>query len=122
MCEDFSIAGARQLVKAVVMLAVEDYRSAVFYDDAGMKRECEQFFRDIGFAEKYIERLENGVIRFREMLTSCQAALSGTVRRAFVCPICGSNVSCSFNKLRRARCDGCGMSGSIVQNRTNHAS
>ena len=34
MCEDFSIAGARQLVKAVVLLAVEDYRSAVFYDDA----------------------------------------------------------------------------------------
>ena len=122
MCDELVVAGARRLVRAAVMQAVQDYRYAVFYGELSTEAECERFFEDVCFGQSYIEKLKEGVLKFKNKLSELHDA-AGRESRAFVCPICGAKVVLSFPaKYRRAKCEGCGMSGTIAEDASNSAS
>lgn len=117
MYDEISFLGGQRLVNAVVMQAIEDYRHAVFYGNASQEEECAGFFRDICFDAAHVKRLKNGVGEFKKALAAYKF-LPGKKRRSqvFKCPICGANAAFSFtrNKFRHAKCEGCGMSGTLI--------
>ena len=110
-------AGAQRLFNAVMMQAFDDYRHAVFYGNKAEEDDLLRFFEDIRFNEAHVERLKKGVDLFKQALLKYRY-ISGRKRskQVFTCPICGGNAAFSYtrNRLRHAKCDGCGMSGTIA--------